>query len=578
MLSACGCSSGSNTQGETEDKSNSNAINSAASSPSSSAFEQEKLEQAARKSEFSTDQAELTYFDIQGEQHFVSGQQVELPAKWLGNTEASHVEYRWQQLTEFELAQLVDDQAVLSFVAPQVNHTELVIFNFSARIGAKFIQQPVRLFITPKPKSNTAESNVAPWQINLPHGLVMQPAQQKVLRPEILSQDEGLAVSAYTYLWQQVLGEPILLEQAKRETLNLKIPEDYENQLVELSLTVTNEQGISQVAYMQIDVVAPDKPPLAHAGHTLYVSGGETVILDASKTQDELPEYLEYYWLQTDDSGLDVNLNDPYQQKTKFVAPEVEQQTRLNFSLEVTDRMGQLDSALAHVVILPFNKPQNKIDRQVLAECVDFAAFNRADCQSIRQGGESANAIFGSERNIGHGWVGFSKLDEQGRPLADDAPSWHCVRDNSTGLIWQVKKANIDALLSAHHRYFWRKVDEKVKARQNLSRCRQQETCYVEDYVRWINSQNFCGLSDWRVPSVVEGMTLLHNHYRMLPKVKQNYLVPAGIRSRFWATTSSNAYSRLRVLGIDKNGQLSIGVGAYYGSHGLRLVQGHLSQ
>src|SRR5690554_2877353 len=65
---------------------------------------------------------------------------------------------------------------------------------------------------------------------------------------------------------------------------------------------------------------------------------------------------------------------------------------------------------------------------------------NAIDCAS-------AGALVGSLAKVGAGPAGFdyTKLDDNGTDLSDSAPTWHCLRDNVTGLTWEVKTdANVD--------------------------------------------------------------------------------------------------------------------------------------
>ena len=55
--------------------------------------------------------------------------------------------------------------------------------------------------------------------------------------------------------------------------------------------------------------------------------------------------------------------------------------------------------------------------------------------------GRDARARAGNLVKVGGGSAGFdfTKLDARGNPLVGSALSWSCVRDNVTGLVWEIK-------------------------------------------------------------------------------------------------------------------------------------------
>lgn len=99
----------------------------------------------------------------------------------------------------------------------------------------------------------------------------------------------------------------------------------------------------------------------------------------------------------------------------------------------------------------------------------------------------------------------YTKLDADSNPLPDDAPwPWAMVRDNETGLIWEVK-TNKDGVLNytnphdADNVYSW--YDGKSGWPGDGS-----DTL---DFINALNDANFGGHSDWRMPTVKELSTLV---------------------------------------------------------------------
>ena len=122
----------------------------------------------------------------------------------------------------------------------------------------------------------------------------------------------------------------------------------------------------------------------------------------------------------------------------------------------------------------------------------------------------------------------FVKLDANGTPLADQTAlyintPWACVKDNVTGLIWEVKTT--DGLRSRRHTYTWYEPDNSLNggfagARGSPTLCYADllETCETTQncpsgnlpycdthgYKQAVNALNngtgLCGLNNWRVP------------------------------------------------------------------------------
>lgn len=174
----------------------------------------------------------------------------------------------------------------------------------------------------------------------------------------------------------------------------------------------------------------------------------------------------------------------------------------------------------------------------------------------------------------------FTKIDAVGRVLPDDAKAWHCVRDNATGLIWEVKTAD-GGLHSREHTYTWFNPDEvlngSVEGREGEA---DDTTCgtpaVVKDgcdtlkYVAAVNAAGWCGYKDWRVPTVDELRTLI-DYGSVLPATSGKFfpdiIMPAG----FWTSTPSAAGPSYAWIVIFDDGYLGTCVKSW--NYYLRLVR-----
>lgn len=100
----------------------------------------------------------------------------------------------------------------------------------------------------------------------------------------------------------------------------------------------------------------------------------------------------------------------------------------------------------------------------------------------------------------------FTKLDSPGNDLPQDAESWATVRDNVTGLIWEVK-ANQDERTDyanpndADNVYTWYDSNPDTNGGVPGTSGVGSDT---EDFINALNSMQFGSFSDWRLPTAKE--------------------------------------------------------------------------
>jgi len=96
----------------------------------------------------------------------------------------------------------------------------------------------------------------------------------------------------------------------------------------------------------------PNAEPTANAGIDQSVISGELVNLDGSLSHDD-SENLMFHWVQKDNSGIDIELNDSNSISPNFIAPEIVSEKMISFELTVTDEGGLSDHSIVEVVTLP---------------------------------------------------------------------------------------------------------------------------------------------------------------------------------------------------------------------------------
>lgn len=112
----------------------------------------------------------------------------------------------------------------------------------------------------------------------------------------------------------------------------------------------------------------------------------------------------------------------------------------------------------------------------------------------------------------------FTKLDAGGGALTRDALNWTMVRDNITGLIWEVK------------------TDDDTIHDKNIS---SEWIDAAGAYIDQLNAENFGGYSDWRLPSVKELFTIV-NLLARDPAVDSEFF-PFTMNETYWSSTPLTA-------------------------------------
>ena len=119
--------------------------------------------------------------------------------------------------------------------------------------------------------------------------------------------------------------------------------------------------------------------------------------------------------------------------------------------------------------------------------------------------GRDAAAMAGKLEKKGAGAKGFdfTKLDAEGKPLPADAKGWACVRDNVTGLVWEVKTDD-GGLRDGNNHYTWYNPDPKTNGGSPGAEtgvdCKGGIQCNTYAYVQAVNATRLCGYADWRMP------------------------------------------------------------------------------
>lgn len=214
--------------------------------------------------------------------------------------------------------------------------------------------------------------------------------------------------------------------------------------------------------------------------------------------------------------------------------------TAYNAGIE-SDASEQVDA----MPVLPANLPTGLLNDTGIDWCTDDSYPIKLNCpvegfegQDGDQG-RDAQARAGTLTKVGAGAAGFdfTKLDDAGESLPDDAEQWSCVRDNHTGLIWEVKTTD-GGLRDMNSTYSWYNPDMSTNGgntgTQNGGTC-AGSACDTLAYLQAVNTQGLCGANDWQLPTKVDLMGIVDNG-RVNPAIDTGYF-PNTLVGWFWSSS-----------------------------------------
>jgi hypothetical protein len=110
----------------------------------------------------------------------------------------------------------------------------------------------------------------------------------------------------------------------------------------------------------------------------------------------------------------------------------------------------------------------------------------------------------GQDAESGSNSFTLTKLDDAGAALPAGAASWSCVRDELTGLTWEVHPDD-GGLRDRDWTYSWYRSDGRedggVPGTPGGGSCLGGSGCDTEAYAAAVNDAGLCGYFDWRLPT-----------------------------------------------------------------------------
>jgi hypothetical protein len=191
-------------------------------------------------------------------------------------------------------------------------------------------------------------ANISPYADAGPDQLVDE--KEKVILQGAGSRDSDDGIASYN--WVQTAGLKVVLSKTEAVRSTFVAPKGVaDGQALVFRLTVTDNSGLQSRDHCIINVADSNAVPHAKAGKDQVVSAAANVVLDGSGSRDSHGRIAAYLWTQI--SGRRVELLNPKEARTSFIAPEVSPNgASLEFLLTVTDSGGlrSQDTCIVNIV------------------------------------------------------------------------------------------------------------------------------------------------------------------------------------------------------------------------------------
>ena len=151
--------------------------------------------------------------------------------------------------------------------------------------------------------------------------------------------------------------------------------------------------------------------------------------------------------------------------------------------------------------------------------------------------------------------IKYLKKGLDGKDLPDNAPKWSCVEDVKNGLIWEVKSADGD-IQDKNNSYTWFQpgADEAPQGVADGGRCKGESDCDTYAYIEQINQKNYCGYSNWRLPTKEEMLSIVNLGDNAATATIDTEYFPDALPSWYWTASSNESHPEHAWYVLFKNG------------------------
>lgn len=353
---------------------------------------------------------------------------------------------------------------------------------------------------------------IAVIQITTPEALPAKFGEIVTLDPNS-SYDPDTDGMITSYEWQLLGGEVNYTVNNNNELIFIA-PSNVNSISYIFQLTVTDDESGTNLVTQEIKVTGTEDSYIANAGYDQIVEELTEVNIDGSQSIVANNTSLVCKWLQIPNAAPTVVLSDYNSCQSTFISPDIDVPTDVIFELTVND--ASIDTLTITVMprligVINDTGITKCYSNSLIIDCDDAiypsqdAEFGRDSIATIidKTGASQFNTIDSFD---------YTKLDSNGGELSNDtAITPSCIRDNVTGLIWQIKENST----TAEYKYTWFYPDGSTGGNDGVvgnanGTCPSTTDCGLETYVQEVNAKVYCGATNWRVPNFLELQSLVN--------------------------------------------------------------------
>jgi hypothetical protein len=151
--------------------------------------------------------------------------------------------------------------------------------------------------------------------------------------------------------------------------------------------------------------------------------------------------------------------------------------------------------------------------------------------------------LYGQDANYIINQMSYTKLDSGGHPLPDSASAWSMVKDNVTGLIWEMKnnkdgEPDYTNPHDADNTYTWYDSNPATNGGRKGGLGEGKNT---KNFIKALNDAKYGGFSDWRLPTIKELVYIVDYSISGPGPINHAYFPNTALFS-YWSSTT-DAYS-----------------------------------